>query len=250
MSFLPTTSSPSVSAWQVITHFICFPSSAPSVSISSVFCRFIISVWTENKEMELLSWVMTSGIWGCESENWTAERPHLQTPCLLGRQRLCQTDLRAHPLNNLISFPFSISSVLSSLTCTVWQHGNEGLFFLLLAPESFTTMSTFPPSYMSKPSGSGFLLVQGPDELEGSWQEGICPRLRERSKNEINKLRVGQKWKQWTNENKWQEYGEIGNVDMETCGCLLIILSPLQFLLEVIIHVSFPSAQDGETRNN
>lgn len=130
MSSLPTTSSPSVSAWQVITHFICFPSSAPSVSISSVFCRFIISVWTENKEMELLSWVMTSGIWSCESENWTAELPHLQTPCLLGRQRLCQTDLRAHPLNNLISFPSSTSSMLDSLICTVWQHGNEGPFFL------------------------------------------------------------------------------------------------------------------------
>lgn len=74
--------------------------------------------------MELLPWVMTSGIWSCGSENWTVGLPHLQTLCLFGRQQVCQNAWHSLSfiltlisnqilLNNQIGFPSSSSSLLS-----------------------------------------------------------------------------------------------------------------------------------------
>lgn len=65
----------STSSWQVITHFIYFNSFARSMSIPSLslHCWFIISVWTENKEMKLLSWWITTGT-GSERESLLCKR--------------------------------------------------------------------------------------------------------------------------------------------------------------------------------
>lgn len=60
---------------------------------------------------------------------------------------------------------------------------------------------------MSKPSGSDFLWVQGPDESGGSWQKGILSRLRDNKWKWNKDIDSETKMEAMENKNKRQEFG-------------------------------------------